>query len=407
VKSHLSAFVTVGALGFVVQVAALALLTRIESVPYELATLVAVELSVVHNFWWHERWTWRDRTTARPGVLRRLSRFQASAGFTSLPGNLVLTVFFVELLGIDALIANVFAVGLLGAANFVVLDRWVFGLKGLGMAALVFGSAASAEGLEPSAEALAAWDRYHSAAQARLLAASPNGVAERVPEGGAIEVPGALIHRWRGSLLVRGVTVDELLSRLMNPGTPPPQEDVLESRVLSRTDRSLRVYLKLTRRTIISVTYDTEHEVTFCRRSARLATSESEATRIAETGSRDRGFLWRLNSYWQYTQTADGVVVDLESLSLSRPMPGIVRPVAAPIVNRIARESMWRTLEALRRYVEASPTARTSIPEASRAPRSVAANATAPGVSPCKQMVSASSGTTVPSTATTDRRSTI
>ena len=38
------------------------------------------------------------------------------------------------------------------------------------------------------------------------------------------------------------------------------------------------------------------------------------------------------------------------AVNASRHVPVIVRPVAAPIVTRIARESMVRTLEALRRY---------------------------------------------------------
>ena len=53
----------------------------------------------------------------------------------------------------------------------------------------------------------------------------------------------------------------------MYPGTPPPQEDVLESRVLARTDNRLRVYLKLSRSAIVTVVYDTEHDVTFTRHS--------------------------------------------------------------------------------------------------------------------------------------------
>jgi hypothetical protein len=65
---------------------------------------------------------------------------------------------------------------------------------------------------------------------------------ESQPEGRTIGVPGGAIHEWRGSVLVRGVTVNELVDRLMRPGTPPPQDDVLESRVLGRDGGLLRVY---------------------------------------------------------------------------------------------------------------------------------------------------------------------
>ena len=150
---------------------------------------------------------------------------------------------------------------------------------------------------------------------------------------------------------MRGVTVDRLLRSLMHPGTPPPQQDVLEARVLGRSADALHVYLKLVRRTILTVTYETEHTMTFRRHSETLATSRSVATRIAELDGRDRGFLWRLNSYWRYVQVGDDVRVDLESLSLSREVPAILRPAAGPVISRIARESLTRTLEALRRHL--------------------------------------------------------
>src|SRR6185436_5105248 len=151
-------------------------------------------------------------------------------------------------------------------------------------------------------------------------------------------------HDWRGSIVVRNVTVDQLTHALMYPGTAPPQEDVLASRVLDRSGDSLRVYLRITRRTLMTVTYDTEHQVTFERQGAGSAISRSVSTKIAESDGRDRGFLWRLNSYWRYTQVGNDVRVDMRSLSLSRDVPALLRPVSSPIVNRIARESMVKSL---------------------------------------------------------------
>ena len=50
----------VGVFGFAVQIGALASLLH-AGMPYLPATAVAVELSILNNFLWHERWTWRDR----------------------------------------------------------------------------------------------------------------------------------------------------------------------------------------------------------------------------------------------------------------------------------------------------------------------------------------------------------
>ena len=62
----------------------------------------------------------------------------------------------------------------------------------------------------------------------------------------------------------------------------------------------------------------------------------------------DNGFLWRLNAYWRYEAVPGGVLVECESVSLSRPVPMLLRAVANPIVDRIARESLTNTLVSLR-----------------------------------------------------------
>jgi putative flippase GtrA len=344
-------------MGFLIQIGSLALLTMAAGWPYEPATAIAVQLTVLHNFFWHERWTWRDRTTARHGrgMPGRLALYEATAGVTSIAGNLLLTAVCVELLGFSALAANVTAVAFSSLANFLVADRWVFA----GRAALVVttvtvcvatSSPVAAAELGPETEE--AWNRYVSQTEARLDAFRSEDVHREEPRGDAIGVPGGTIHHWRGSTLIHLVTIDALVRALMYPGTPPPQEDVLQSRVLGRSGDSLRVYLKVVRRSLVTVTYDTEHQVTFQRRSTGLATSRSVSTGIAEADGRDRGFLWRLNSYWRYVQVGNDVLVELESLSLSRNVPSILKPFAGPIINRIARESMTKALEALRRFGE-------------------------------------------------------
>jgi hypothetical protein len=173
------------------------------------------------------------------------------------------------------------------------------------------------------------------------------------PQGEMIDVPGGTIYHSSGSVLIRHTTVDRVVRALLYPGTPPPQDDVLASRVLARSGDTLQVYLKLARTAIVTVVYDTEHQVTFTRHSPTMATSRSVATRITEAGGGDRGFLWRLNSYWRYTQVGPDVRVDLESISLSRAVPRVARPVARPLVDRIANESLQRTLDSVQRFLQA------------------------------------------------------
>jgi hypothetical protein len=204
------------------------------------------------------------------------------------------------------------------------------------------------EARSPEAATITAWDAFVARAEHEVHSCQCD---ETRPEGRTFEVPGGVIHQWRGSVFIRGITVGAAVNALINRGIPPPQDEVLESRVLSRSDGSLIVYLKMSRRALVTVTYDTEHVVTFERLSATSAASRSVATRIEETGGRDRGFLWRLNSYWRYVQNADGVRIEAESLSLSRPVPLLLKPAASPIINRVGRESMATTLDAMRKFL--------------------------------------------------------
>jgi putative flippase GtrA len=349
-------FLAIGLLGFLIQLAALGWLTAHAGWPWLAATLASVELAVVHNFLWHARWTWRDRPGER---LAGFMKFQLANGMASLAGNAALMTLFTGALGVPPVPANVLAVAVMSVGNFVMADRWVFRAAPLAAACVLMVPAAAAA---QSAAALSAWERYVAATESRLdrmrMAGVPrDGVSEAiVASGESVHVPSGTISDWRGSVFIRGVTVDQLLRRLQHPGTPPPQEDIVSSRLIARTDDSLRVSIRLVRRAIVTVTYDTEHEMRFRRWSPGLATARSVATRIEEVGGSDHGFLWRLHSYWRYEHTNGGVWVDLESLTLSRDVPSLVRPIAAPLVTRIARESMFRTLEAFQRFFASTQT---------------------------------------------------
>ena len=181
------------------------------------------------------------------------------------------------------------------------------------------------------------------------------------PLGHRISVPGGAIHHWRGTVLTPDTDLETVLESVRNPDKSGPlQEDVLEARVLERGEDSLRVYLKLIRQKIVTVGYNTEHLVRLRRREGQRASSRSIATRIVELQDvntpdeqekppdRDRGFLWRLNSYWKYEQRGDGVLVECESLTLSRDYPSFLKPILGPIISSVARESMLRTLTSMR-----------------------------------------------------------
>src|SRR5207245_10731789 len=88
---HFIRFNVVGVLGFALQSGALFVLTHgALSMGYLAATAAAVELAVLNNFVWHQRWTWKDRPSANTSeTLRRLLKFNITNGAVSITGNLV------------------------------------------------------------------------------------------------------------------------------------------------------------------------------------------------------------------------------------------------------------------------------------------------------------------------------
>ena len=260
-------------------------------------------------------------------------------------------------------------------------------------AALVLGLAVAAAAVlhaaELKEETLAAWQRYVEATERRMareigdggrflvldfhddaepmrreaLAGQPiTWRAETVDDGGdSIEVPKGRIHHWLGAILIPNADVDHVVDGLQHAIPPHElQNDVIESRVLWRDGDKLGTFLKLSRKAVVTMHYNTEHVAEYVRPGGGRAWSRSESTRIAELedfGSPDerekpvgddRGFLWRLNVYWRYEEVAGGVLMECEVVTLSRSIPLLMRWMVAPIVTREARAALVDMLESMR-----------------------------------------------------------
>jgi putative flippase GtrA len=395
-------FMAVGTMGLGVQLLVLPLLASGAGLGLQTSTALAVEAALLHNFVWHEHWTWADRMRgSRRAVFQRLTRFHLTSGAVSIAGNLALTTVFVAVAGLHYLVANVLAVAACTVLDFLAADRLVFRTHGatvtprqwrrrvgLCVAGLAVAAPATEAGqLQP--DTVAAWNTYVQATEQRIaqelgapvgflardFAPSPDRargalnagdigvvkIASLDRAGRSIAVPSGMVHHWRGSVLIPGVTVDDIMARVSNPSARDmAQEDVLDSRVLERGVGALRIFLRLQRSQMVTVVYDTEHAIRYARHGRTRASSSSVATRIVEVANagtpgerakpigQDRGFLWRLNSYWRYEQTDSGVIVECESISLSRAVPSLLAGTIRPLIDHVARGSMERTLSSMR-----------------------------------------------------------
>ena len=120
-------FNAVGAMGLAVQLLTLALLIRIFRTPFIWATALAVETAVLHNFFWHWRWTWADRRLSGVRQLTiALMRFNLSNGMISLLGTVLCTVILTGLLKLNPILANLLSLVPCCIINYLVSDKLVF-----------------------------------------------------------------------------------------------------------------------------------------------------------------------------------------------------------------------------------------------------------------------------------------
>jgi putative flippase GtrA len=120
-------FNLVGLAGAGVQLLVFDFLLRALHLPGVTATPIAVEMAVLHNFLWHERFTWRDRKASglRERAVR-LWRFHAGNGLISVLGNSAVTYVLMEWVNAHPLLAAIAAIAVCAPANFLLTDRWVY-----------------------------------------------------------------------------------------------------------------------------------------------------------------------------------------------------------------------------------------------------------------------------------------
>ena len=102
---------------------------------------------------------------------------------------------------------------------------------------------------------------------------------------------------------------------------------------------------------MLTVIYDTYYTVHYYFPDPKKAYLLSYATKINEVDKPpgdDRGFLWRLNSYWRLQEADGGVYVECEALSLSRDVPAFLNYIVGSFIKKFPAESMRNTLSALK-----------------------------------------------------------
>jgi len=117
-------FCVVGVMGSGVQMVVLYLGRDVVGLHYLVATVLAVEMTLAHNFTWHEHWTWK--TAGQPHWGRRAWKYQLGTGTVALLANLFAMRVLVGVMGLPTLLATPLAIVGSGAINFLIGQFLVF-----------------------------------------------------------------------------------------------------------------------------------------------------------------------------------------------------------------------------------------------------------------------------------------
>jgi hypothetical protein len=183
--------------------------------------------------------------------------------------------------------------------------------------------------------------------------------------GKPISVENGMIHHWIGTVFIPGATLAQTLA--LEEDYDHHQDffrpDVMRSKILRHDGNDFTIELRLYKKKVITTVLDTEHEVHYSLVDSTHAWSRSRTTRIQEVDNadekderlepagHDRGFLWRMNTYWRFEEKDGGTYVECQSISLTRDIPAGLGWLIGPYVTSVPRESLTFTLATTRSAV--------------------------------------------------------
>lgn len=249
---------------------------------------------------------------------------------------------------------------------------------------------AGANELKP--ETVRAWDQYIQSANAQLRGRLNHDgpflrveerpelvsnlvrgqiVVEPLAENGHRGVPHGLIHDWYGAIFVPDAMIDDVLSVLSDYSryTEYFHPTVVDARLLERTHGTERFSLLMVSKVLfVTVALDSQYEshltcllekadgkyegkrcyiISYSVRTQQIKEYGHPGERALPPDQGD-GYLWRLYNITSLEEHAGGVLIENESIGLSRDIPVSVRWLVNPIVNHLPRNSLSTALKQTR-----------------------------------------------------------
>jgi hypothetical protein len=189
-------------------------------------------------------------------------------------------------------------------------------------------------------------------------------VVHAAVEDGILDVPGGLIHHWRGAVFIPQVTLDEVLAvgrayddygRIYTP---------IESARLLRTDGDTSHIVMRVRQSagpvsaVLDLWSDVTHRASGGRAYTMSRTEQIKDVKDAGTSNErhaapgdESGYLWRAATFTRLEARDGGVSIEYETVGLSRRFPQMTRWLFEPIARRVGRASVEQSLQEMRREI--------------------------------------------------------
>lgn len=114
-------------MGALVNTGVLYLMKGVLGVPLIPASMIAIELAIVHNFIWHRNWTWKKRLADKPEpFFRQLLVYNTATGLIDILVNVSLLWILTTFFGVYYLIANVFGMIMGPVIKFWLNEKVIF-----------------------------------------------------------------------------------------------------------------------------------------------------------------------------------------------------------------------------------------------------------------------------------------
>jgi len=218
-----------------------------------------------------------------------------------------------------------------------------------------------AQRLKP--ETVTEFDCYTQAAESRMaarqtfLAADSNpALLQQLMRGPTIhtvlgngpnphKVSGAMLYDWIGTVFIPGATVSRTVAMLQDYDHRARyfSEVVATSKLLCRTgENRFGFTMRLKEPAVI----DTDNDVVWERVDAHRWRCRSYSTRVQEIGT-EHGYLLRLNSYWRFAETDQGVFAEGQTITLSGEFGSVMRSLGS-MMGHSPEKALKKSLGSMR-----------------------------------------------------------